>query len=191
MDLSYNFMRFGPKKRRIKIVHLKKPVTKGLAGLIESNLFPQRIAMVVDSRPLEDLNYNYMCLNYIGGRERVEIWMEPDIFYGIKRGDPMARTSLFHELGHQYLGHLKDNTEEMEAYDEARVQAVINGQVIQAELDADQFAVDYLGRDYVIRGLSDIRASLAKENAFDEEQQAIALKEMDLRIEKLQHVSGL
>ena len=100
MDLSYNVMRFGPKKRRIKIVHLKKPVTKGLAGLIESNLFPQRIAMVVDSRPLEDLNYNYMCLNYIGGRERVEIWMEPDIFYGIKRGDPMARTSLFHELGH-------------------------------------------------------------------------------------------
>ena len=65
MDLSYNVMRFGPKKRRIKIVHLKKPVTKGLAGLIESNLFPQRIAMVVDSRPLEDLNYNYMCLNYI------------------------------------------------------------------------------------------------------------------------------
>ena len=79
----------------------------------------------------------------------------------------------------------------MEAYDEARVQAVINGQVIQAELDADQFAVDYLGRDYVIRGLSDIRASLAKGNAFDEEQQAIALKEMDLRIEKLQHISGL
>ena len=47
MDLSYNVMRFGPKKRRIKIVHLKKPVTKGLAGLIESNLFPQRIAIVV------------------------------------------------------------------------------------------------------------------------------------------------
>ena len=128
-----------------------------------------------------------MCLNHIGGRERVEIWMEPEVFYGIKRGDPLARTSLFHELGHQHLGHLKDNTEEMDAYDEARVQAVKNGQVIQAELDADQFAVDYLGRDYVIHGLADIRAALAKENACDEEQQAIALKEMDLRIEKLQH----
>ena len=191
MDLSYNVMRFGPKKRRIKIVHLKKPVTKGLAGLVESNLFPQRIAMVVDARPPEDLNYNYMCLNHIGGRERVEIWMEPEVFYGIKRGDPLARTSLFHELGHHCLGHLKDSTEEMEVYDEARVQAVKNGQVMQAELDADQFAADYPGRDYVIRGLADIRAALAKESACDEEQQAIALKEMDLRIEKLQHISGL
>ena len=191
MGLSYNVMRFGPKKHKIKIIHLKKPVTKGLAGMVISKLFVQDIALIVDSRPPTELNYNLMCLSHIGGRENVQIWMEPDVFYGIKRGDPLARTSLFHELGHHCLGHLKDSTEEMEAYDEARVQAVINGQVIQAELDADQFAVDYLGRDYVIRGLSDIRASLAKENAFDEEQQAIALKEMDLRIEKLQHISGL
>ena len=189
MDLSYNVMRFGPKKRRIKIVHLKKPVTKGLAGLIESNLFPQRIAMVVDSRPLEDLNYNYMCLNYIGGREHVEIWMERDAFFGIKRGEPMARMSLFHELGHHYLGHLKDDTEEMEAYDKARVQAVKTGQVIQAELDADQFAVDYLGRVYVIRGISDLRSVLASEEVNNEEDKALALKELDLRIAKLQQSS--
>ena len=191
MGLSYNVMRFGPKKHKIKIIHLKKPVTKGLAGMVMSKLFAQNIALIVDQRPPHDLDYNYMCLSHVGGREQVEIWMERDVFYGIKRGDPMARTSLFHELGHHYLGHLKDSTEEMEAYDEARVQAVINGQVIQAELDADQFAADYLGRDYVIRGLADIRAALAKESACDEEQQAIALKEMDLRIEKLQHVSGL
>ena len=191
MDLSYNVMRFGPKKHKIKIIHLKKPVTKGLAGMVRSKLFVQDIALIVDQRPLHDLDYNLMCLSHVGGRENVQIWMEPDVFYGIKRGDPLARTSLFHELGHQYLGHLKDTTEEMEEYDEARVQAVKNGQVMQAELDADQFAADYLGRDYVIRGLADIRAALAKENACDEEQQAIALKEMDLRIEKLQHISGL
>ena len=191
MGLSYNVMRFGPKKHKIKIIHLKKPVTKGLAGMVISKLFVQDIALIVDSRPPTELNYNLMCLSHIGGRENVQIWMEPDVFYGIKRGDPLARTSLFHELGHHCLGHLKDSTEEMEAYDEARVQAVINGQVIQAELDADQFAADYLGRDYVIRGLADISAALAQESACDEEQQAIALKEMDLRIEKLQHVSGL
>ena len=191
MGLSYNVMRFGPKKHKIKIIHLKKRVTKGLAGMVISKLFVQDIALIVDSRAPTELNYNLMCLSHIGGRENVQIWMEPDVFYGIKRGDPLARTSLFHELGHHCLGHLKDSTEEMEAYDEARVQAVINGQVIQAELDADQFAADYLGRDYVIRGLADIRAALAKESACDEEQQAIALKEMDLRIEKLQHVSGL
>ena len=81
-----------------------------------------------------------------------------------------------------------ETAEELSAYDKAREQAAKNGQVIQAELDADQFAVDYLGRDYVIRGLSDMRAELAKEHSCDEEQQAIALKELDLRIEKLQHL---
>ena len=77
----------------------------------------------------------------------------------------------------------------MEAYDKARVQAVKTGQVIQAELDADQFAVDYLGRKYVIRGISDLRSVLASEEVNNEEDKALALKELDLRIAKLQQSS--
>ena len=191
MDLSFNTMRFGPKKQRIKIIHLRKPVTKGLAGMVMGKPFAQSISLVVDRRPRAEMDYNYMCLSHHADSKSIEIWMERDAFFGIKRGEPMARMSLFHELGHYYHKHLWETAEELSAYDKAREQAAKNGQVIQAELDADQFAADYLGRDYVIRGLSEMRAELVKECSCDKEQHAIALKELDLRIESLQRLSAL
>ena len=114
MDLNYNIMRFGKKGCKITVVHLRKPVTKGLAGMIMSSFFPQNISLVVDSRPVSDLDYTFMCLSRNAGNESVSIWMEEDAFYGIKRGNAEARTALFHELGHYYhcSGRVKRATPE-------------------------------------------------------------------------------
>ena len=188
MNLSFQIMRFGKKKRRIDVFHLRKPVEKGLAGMVMSNLFPQNVALVVDSRPTDNLEYSYMCLSRSAVTASVSVWMEADAFYGIKRGEPIARTALFHELGHYYFRHMKRSKEEMVAYDQAREAAVEIGQVIQQELDADQFAVDYLGKDYVISGLSDLKSLIEKALDQDstDERNVAAIKELEYRIMKLQ-----
>ena len=188
MDLTYQIMRFGKKERRIDVLHLRKPVQKGLAGMVTSRIFPRSVALVVDPRPIDDLEYLFMCLSRGATVDSASVWMEKDTFYGIKRGDSLARTCLFHELGHYYYQHLKRNQEEMDAYDEARVSAVEMGQVIQEELDADQFAADYLGRAYVIAGLSELKTEIASriDHGLCDEENAAAIKELEYRINKLQ-----
>ena len=185
MDLSYQTMRFGPKKRKISIIHLRKPVSKGLGGMVKASFFPQTIALVVDPRPIDDLDYSFMCLSRDANNESVSIWMEEDAFYGIKRGDVKARTALFHELGHYYHHHLKGSIDEMVAYDEARSASVQAGRVIQQELEADLFAVDYLGREYDVNGLKALKARLydcIRLGVYDEETGRSAIKELELRI---------
>ena len=188
MDFNYNIMRFGKKGCKITVVHLRKPVTKGLAGMVMSSFFPQNISLVVDSHPVSDLDYTFMCLSRNAGNESVSIWMEEDAFYGIKRGNAEARTALFHELGHYYHQHLKHGKEAMDAYDEARSASIDAGQVIREELEADLFAAEYLGRDYVIAGLSALKSRLDEcilRGDYDEATGAAAIKELDLRIEAL------
>ena len=185
MKIAYNTMRFGKKNRMITVLHLRKPIAKGLAGIISSKLFPQQIALVADPRPVNDMDYSFICLSRNINSDSVSVWMEPEVFYGIKRGVALARTSLFHELGHYYHGHQKINHEDMDVYDEARTEAVESGQVIQQELDADQFAVEYLGKDFVIRGLRELAANTEeriKDGFYDEETGTAAVKELELRI---------
>ena len=156
--------------------------------MVTASFFPQKIALVVEPRPTDDLDYSFMCLSHVANSESVFIWMEEDAFYGIKRGDVKARTALFHELGHYFHHHLKGSVDEMAAYDEARSASVQAGRVIQQELDADLFAVDYLGRDYVIDGLKALKARLfdcIQQGVYDEETGNAAVKELELRIAQL------
>ena len=186
-NLTYQIMRFGKKERRIDVIHLRKPVEKGLAGMVTSSLFPKSVAIVVDPRPIEDLEYEFMCLSRNNGDGSAAVWMETEAFYGIKRGNKLARMALFHELGHYYYRHLNRSAEEKEAYDRARVAAVEMGQVIQEELDADQFAVDYLGKDCVIAGLLELKTEISNRiDELNDEDTVAALKELDYRIMKLQ-----
>ena len=190
MRFTYSTMRFGKKERSVTIYHLRKPIMKGLVGLggmIRSKLFAAPISLNIDRRPEDERDYFCMCLSHDPNNDRASIWMEEAAFYGIKRGEPMARTALFHELGHKYHGHRLKTSEERDAYDGARVTFADDGQVKPEELDADQFAVDYLGRDYVIKGLSDLKAALAVRFSADDDEKLkeTALKELNLRIAKL------
>ena len=102
----------------------------------------------------------------------------------------MARTALFHELGHYYLQHLKGSEEEINAYNLARSEAVDEGKVIQDELDADQFAVDYLGKEYVAEGLRKLNLrikNLIQSGVYEEETGKAAIKEISLRIASLDY----
>lgn len=188
MDLTYQIMRFGKKERRIDVLHLRKPVEKGLAGMVMSNLFPHNVALVVDPRTLEEYEYSYMCLSRNGETGLASVWMKEDAFYGIKRGNRLARTALFHELGHYYHRHQKASQEEKDAYDAERKAAVERGQVIKEELDADQFAADYLGKDYVIAGLAELKMEIEKgfDQGLYEKEDVAAIKELEYRIKKLQ-----
>ena len=190
MDLSYNTMRFGKKGHKITVYHLRKPVRKGLAGMVTGSIFPEKIALVVDPRPRSEFEYSYMCISHNRGIPFDSVWMEAEAFYGIKRGDKMARTALFHELGHYYLQHLKGSEEEINAYNLARSEAVDEGKVIQDELDADQFAVDYLGKEYVAEGLRKLNLrinNLIQSGVYEEETGKAAMKEISLRIASLDH----
>lgn len=146
-------MSFGKKKNRIDVYHLNKPWKNGLAGMITSNLFQEKVGIVVDEVLLSKNEADYACLGVSENGIAPRIVMANDIFYGFKRGCPMARFVVFHELGHYFHGDLNEsfNTEN---YDAERINIATQGKVIDVEVEADIFAVNYLGVDTALDGLS-------------------------------------
>lgn len=106
MKLKYNRMYFGSKKNRITFVHLNKPWKLGLAGMVTSPLFEEKIAVAVDNTPMDEADYDYACLACNRDGKSPRILMIPRVFYDIKRGSAEARTILLHELGHYRNGDI-------------------------------------------------------------------------------------
>jgi hypothetical protein len=149
-------------------------------------MFEQNIALVV--RHADELDCNFACLASTADFASMRVMMEEDIFRGIKRNEPSARTALFHELGHYYYKHLQTGIAGTDDYDMRRWQAVNQGTVICQELEADKFAAAYLGVAYVIEGLCALteEAEHRYENEPDESEEAtIAIKELQMRIASL------
>ena len=185
MKLDYQTMSFGKKGRRITITHLRKPIQYGLASMASSKLFRQNIPLVIDDHANDRFDYDFACLAYSPDVDAVRILMDENIFYGIKRGEAMSRTVLFHEMGHYYHRHMRSSREEAEAYDAKRMQMVSEGKVIRNELDADAFAAEYLGNALVVQGLTDLKKALVRhiESGFyDEESGQASVRELELRI---------
>jgi len=180
MKLKYNRMFFGRKKNRITFVHLNKPWKLGLAGMVTSPLFEDKIAVAVDDTPMEESDYDYACLacNRDGGSPR--IMMTSRVFYDIKRGHAEARTILLHELGHYWNKDISPG----KCTDQAqREHLVVCGSVSEAELRADAFAVAYLGRETVIAGLSALKERILRDYAnHDMADIELTVKELDARI---------
>ena len=185
MKFNYQTMVFEKRDKRITILHLRKPIQYGLAGMASSKLFTQTIPLVIDDHTNDSFAYDFACLAYSVDIDAVRILMDENIFYGFKRGEAMARTVLFHELGHYHHRHMKSSKEEAEAYDAKREQMVSEGKVIQNELDADAFAADYLGNAMVADGLTDLRTALMRNidsGCCDEETGNASIRELELRI---------
>ena len=185
LKLDYQTMSFGKKGKRITITHLRKPIQYGLAGMASSKLFRQNIPLVIDDHADDRIDYDFACLAYSVEVDAVRILMDENIFYGIKRGEAMSRTILFHELGHYYHRHMRSSREEAEAYDAKRMQMVSEGKIIRNELDADAFAAEYLGNALVVQGLTDLKKALIRhiESGFyDEESGQASVRELELRI---------
>jgi hypothetical protein len=185
MKMKYGRMSFGKKATRITIVHLNKPQSCGLAGMVTSPIFAENIALVIDSTPAEDMDYDFSCLTFSAEGHHPRICLQEEFFYGIKRGSAEARMMLFHELGH-YVNNdnLRYDYQSGEYGNERRV-AVANGAVLDMEAAADSFAVDYLGRETVINGLSLLLArvqSMYSSTEYDSEDVRLLTKEIETRI---------
>ena len=180
MKFKYNTMSFGKKENRINVIHLKKPLDNGFAGMITSGLFRENIAVVVMKNEIDFPDCQFACLSSAADNTSVKVEMEENIFYGIKRNDKMARTVLFHELGHYYYNHLKNGTADMEVYASERLDRALHSEVIPQELEADLFAARYLGHDYVMTGLNMLIRQISKDEAAE-----IAIAELRYRIEHI------
>ena len=183
MRLKYNRMSFGRKEKRITFVHLNKPWKLGLAGMVTSPMFQENIAVVIDDTPFEESDYDYACLACDKHGRSPRIMMNSFVFYDIKRGSLEARTILFHELGHY---HNKDISEGKCSGHDTREALATSGSVSPAELCADAFASDYLGKDKVIMGLAALKERILNDYAnYEEVCYAATIQELDSRIAAL------
>lgn len=180
MGLKYNRMTFGKKRNRITFVHLNKPWKLGLAGMVTTPLFEEKIAVVIDDTPIEESDYDYACISCDKNGRAPRIMMHSRVFYDIKRGYPEARTILLHELGHY---RNRDIPNESGTIRDDREALAASGQVSQAELRADAFAVQYLGAETVAAGLSALKERILSDYSDREaECYSATIKEIDLRI---------
>ena len=180
MRLKYNRMTFGKREKRITFVHLNKPWKLGLAGMVTSPLFDEKIAVVVDDTPIEESDFDYACLSCDKNGKAPRILMNSRVFYDIKRGYPEARTILLHELGHYHNMHIPNSfgTDHGE-----RECMAASGKVSQAEIHADAFAAQYLGVETVAEGLSVLKARILSDYSDCEaDSYSATIKELDSRI---------
>ena len=165
-------------------------MAQGLNGMVRGKGLPHDLAILVDKPSDADPEYLHAAL--VGSAEMViAIRMTPAVFHGIRSGDPMARTCLFHELGHFVHKHLEPPGFQTEAYEKERYRIALEGGVIQQELEADAFAADYLGTNVVVEGLSVIRSLHEKElNDYLHvpEEVIVAMRELDSRIVALKRL---
>ena len=162
-------------------------MAQGLSGMIRGKGLPHDLAILLD-KP-SDAAPEYLHAALVGSAGMViAIRMTPAVFHGIRSGDPMARTCLFHELGDFVHKHLETPGFQTEAYEKERYRIALEGGLIRQELEADAFAAEYLGSNVVARGLSVIR-SLHENNLNDgihiPEEVTVAMRELDSRIMSL------
>ncbi len=179
--MKYQYIPFGKGKNRILFVHFKRAGQNQLSGMITGKrLQGANIALTVcEEENIED--YEFACLSLLSDHRISSIQMEREIFYGVKQGNPMARTILFHELGHYIHGDLLGDGFDQDDYQRRREETVKNGSVIEEELRADDFAVQYFGCNYVANALSMLKDKIQKRSDEDSE---LAVKELALRIDR-------
>lgn len=187
MKRKYTVLPFGKKEQRISVVLCRKPMQNGLSGMVCGKALCQNIAIVLDESSSDEIDCLYASLERMHNGT-YSIRMTSEVLHGLRRGDAMARTCLFHELGHFLCKHLEAPGFKSENYDEDRYRLASEGGVLHLELEADAAAADYLGVAVVAEGLAALR-DLPEESliadAFDPEAVAVAVQELNLRIAAL------
>lgn len=112
-----NVLSFGKDDKRIKVVLCRRPKSNCLVGMIRGKCLQKDLAIILDAYGSDEPEYQYAALmKHESGL--FAIHMTLDVFQGIRYGDAMARTCLFHELGHYLCGHLDASGFQNESYDE-------------------------------------------------------------------------
>ena len=162
---------------------MNKPIQNGVAGLITSRMFSDKIPIIVDNATEEECDYDFAYLACGENGLVPRIVMSREVYYDIKRGKLYARVILLHELGHYfYKHHLIPN----ENRDEERSKLASHDEASEEEIKADLFAVEYLGVECVVAGLDGICDHLKQKYGEQDDDLAIVLKEIYIRKKNLQ-----
>ena len=194
MAREYTYMPFGKGAHRLEVVLERKVRRGGYAGLVVSKQFPGTIGIVVREDLLDEMNARsvYITAKKDGSDPRIILSMETLV--GIKRGCIADRFSLLHEVGHYICGHLVDPPDIEEEF-AMRERLLEENQVSQDEVEADAFAVNYLGAEAVVWALQEsMERRMTADLVCGVEEEDIsqkALLEYQLRIDAINDRFGL
>lgn len=180
-------MYFRHGRERITVTHLRKPIVRkqlGLIGFFQSNLFDETVSIIIDYRPKESANYDFACAAS-DSNGNMRVLMEPEVFLDFIRGKPYARTTVLHELGHicnKDLAEVKQIG--TDSYDQERLYSLKEGKIHEWELQADRFAVRFLGKEIVCQGLDELKARLL--NRYTAEDGELSISELSQRIQVIE-----
>lgn len=174
---------FGVEKDKIELTLLDEPMELGLVGMVSSELFGENIAIVVEDDP-QTVEYDFACLGYTKAGTAPRVMMKKEFYEDLKNGTQEAKSILFHEIGHYANGDILANSGHE---DEERERLVLQNKVSKKEIRADAFAVQYLGIECVVQGLTALKQRILTEYAdYDEESIQITIKEIDIRISHIE-----
>lgn len=187
MKRKYTTIPFGEKENRLCVVLYKKPMQYGLVGMVRGKSLDCVLPILMDTTPPEQMEYEHAALLSPGNGIGI-IQMAPSMIHGIRRGDVMARTCLFHELGHFVRKHLSEEGFQTEDYDRERRRLTQAGGLMRQELEADAFAAEYLGSQTVAKGLAmirDIHSDKLYNPSYDPDSVKLSMQELENRIKVL------
>lgn len=192
MSREFSFMRFGKGDRMIEVCLERKVQKNGFAGFVFSKRFHEDILIVVNDILLNERNIRGGYITVQENGTNPIIILNNWTFNEIKRGVPSARLLLFHEIGHYCCGHL-NHLPTLESEHKRRREYAAQNSVSPEELEADSFAADYLGGEYVVWALQDSMESRLAINLMDGvySDSALALQEYQLRIDAINEHYGL
>ena len=181
--VQYREIEFGRDENKITVTLLDETMGQGLIGMISSPIFKENIAMVIVEDP-DSVDYNFACLGWAENGIAPRVAMTEKLYKELKAGVPVAKVVLMHEIGHYQNG---DVTMDDDNSDERRSKLVANDEVCPKEIKADAFAVEYLGKETVIDGLKELQRRILADFAdYDEESVKISIKEIEIRIKKIE-----
>lgn len=194
MAREYTYMPFGKGAHRLEVVLERKVRRGGYAGLVVSKQFPGTIGIVVREDLLDEMNVQSVYITAIKDGSDPCIILSMETLVGIKRGCIADRFSLLHEVGHYICGHLVDPPD-IEEELAMRERLLEENQVSQDEVEADAFAVNYLGAEAVVWALQEsMERRMTADLVYGVEEEDIsqkALLEYQLRIDAINDRFGL
>ena len=138
-----------------KIIKKKKNTIEmgkrsGLVGFATSPAFVEDIPMFQDDDMMKRTHTLFACVQLMGinKKDHIMIFLGTD-FYADLMADERLEAAIAHEVGHVLGGHLELGTEKNRII-EARGELQRNGVIAETEIEADQFAVKYCGKDAMI-----------------------------------------
>ncbi len=181
----------GNEGKEISVLLLKEEIGHGLIGMITSKLFPGNVALVAVTGSPEDTDFNIGYHGHSRDGKSERIGLDEKLIDGLRTKSDESLFVLLHELGHLVNKDVVAVGEDFERYNQTRIEKVKSGEVMEMELRADSFAVEYLGIQASINGLHalmDREKAYYLSDTFIREEVEIALAETGYRIQYLESI---